>query len=203
MDQGRELRVTSGAKASSFNGTAEAVPRQRFVRRLVFQSVVLAGMVVGLVAADFQYRGSDVQYVAVEPVAQVQAKAGATAPVTLKFRVLEGYHVNSNKPRSELLIPTKLKLTPPLGISIMDVRYPAGKSFSLSFSPAETLSVYTGDFAVQAALKPLASAPVGAYHVTGELDYQACSDRACFPPKKLPVSFEVSVTPAVKNPKTK
>jgi len=160
-------------------------------RAIIFS---LAAAVLAASAADFQYRGSEVQYVSAEPVAQVQAKAGASAPVTLKFRVLEGYHVNSNKPRSELLIPTKLKLNPPLGISVTEFRYPAGKDFSLSFSPAETLSVYTGDFSIQAALKPVASAPAGAYHVTGELDYQACSDRACFPPKKLPVSFEVSVT---------
>jgi hypothetical protein len=29
--------------------------------------------------------------------------------------------------------------------------------------------------------------------VHGELQYQACNDRACFPPKKLPVEFEVTV----------
>lgn len=160
---------------------------RRFLILAMFAAVLAAS------AADFQYRGSDIQYVAAAPVAQVKTTAGARTPVVLKFRVLEGYHVNSNKPRSELLIPTKLKLTPPPGISVTDVRYPAGKDFSLSFSPAEVLSVYSGDFVIEAAVKPLASAPAGAYRVSGELAYQACSDRACFPPKKLPVGFEVSV----------
>ena len=147
-------------------------------------------------AAGFQYRGADVQYVSSEPVPQVQVKAGAAIPITLKFHVLDGYHVNSSKPRSELLIPTKLKLTPPLGIGVAALRYPEGKDFPLNFSPAEVLSVYSGDFAIQATVKPAPSAPAGAYRVSGELDYQACSDRACFPPKKLPVSFELSVAPA-------
>ena len=154
--------------------------------------MLVTAIVLAASAADAQFRGSDVQYVSAEPVAQVNAVPGEATKVSLKFHVLEGYHVNSNKPRSELLIPTKLKLNMPPGIGVAELRYPEGKDFSLSFSPAETLSVYTGDFAIQAALKPTAAA-AGSYHVSGELDYQACSDRACFPPKKLPVSFEVSV----------
>jgi|SRR5579864_3772776 len=161
--------------------------------RFLVAICLIAALPLAAGAADLQFRGADVQYVTADPVAQVKASAGAPTKVMLNFHVLEGYHVNSNKPRSEFLIPTKLKLSPPLGIRVAQLTYPAGKDFSLSFSPAETLNVYTGDFSIQATLEPAPAALAGAYHVSGELDYQACSDRACFPPKKLPVSFEVEV----------
>jgi len=37
------------------------------------------------------------------------------------------------------------------------------------------------------------SASPGKYKVHGQLKYQACNDRSCFPPKLAPVEFEVSV----------
>ena len=128
-----------------------------------------------------------------EPIAAVKVSAASPAHVTLKFRVEEGYHINSNRPHSDLLIPTVLKLDMPSSIKVARITYPEGKDFSLSFSPGETLSVYSGEFAIAATLRPQATAAAGNYRVQGELAYQACSDRACFPPKKLPVNFEVSV----------
>ena len=159
--------------------------------------IALLGLSGGARSTDlFQIRGSDVQYVTAEPVAVVKASAASPAHVTLKFRVGEGYHINSNRPHSDLLIPTVLQLDLPSGIKVAQIAYPAGKDFSLSFSPGENLSVYSGEFAIAATLRPQATAAAGNYRVQGELAYQACSDRACFPPKKLPVSFDVLVSRA-------
>ncbi len=36
-------------------------------------------------------------------------------------------------------------------------------------------------------------APQGPVRMRGELRYQACNDRACFPPKTLPVTLDVTV----------
>src|SRR3954468_7974214 len=61
------------------------------------------------------------------PIATVQVKQGASAPVRLTFRVIPGYHINSNKPKSELLLPTVMKFNAPSGISIGKVEYPKGE----------------------------------------------------------------------------
>ncbi len=37
------------------------------------------------------------------------------------------------------------------------------------------------------------TASPGIFKVHGELQYQACDDRSCYPPKTLPVAFEVRV----------
>ena len=139
---------------------------------------------------------SSVGWVTAEPIAPVSMAAGKSASVALRFRVADGYHINSNKPKSELLIPTELTLEAPVGVRVSGFTYPEGSEFALSFDPTEKLSVYSGEFMVTAKLSALRSAAAGRYPLNGVLSYQACNDRACFPPKKLPVSLEVKITPA-------
>ena len=101
----------------------------------------------------------------------------------LHFRVVDGFHVNSHTPKSELLIPTRIELQPAAGVRADAVEYPAGTSYSFSFDPTEKLDVYSGDFTVK--LPVVAEA--GSHTVDGTLRYQACDHAACYPPKSLPV----------------
>jgi hypothetical protein len=109
--------------------------------------------------------------------------AGKRSVLELHFRVLDGYHVNSHTPKSELLIPTRIELQPAAGVKAEAVEYPTGSSYSFSFDPTEKLDVYTGAFTVK--LPVVAEA--GAHSVDGTLRYQACDHAACYPPKSLPV----------------
>jgi hypothetical protein len=113
--------------------------------------------------------------------------------VKLEFRIPEGYHINSNAPKSEFLIPTALKMDLPTDIILGKIEYPAGEDRSFPFSPDEKLSVYSGDFTIAVAVHPLQSVVPGKYQMRGVLRYQACDNSACYPPKNLPVSFEVKV----------
>jgi hypothetical protein len=131
------------------------------------------------------------------PIAPVKVAAGKSATVDLPFRVTRGYHINSNKPNSELLIATALKVSPPTNIEIAKLAYPSGQDRSFPFSPAEKLNVYTGDFAVTGLVRAARNTPPGTYRVRGMLKYQACDDRACYPPGQLPVTFDVKVTKGV------
>jgi hypothetical protein len=119
--------------------------------------------------------------------------------VDLNFRVPPGYHINSNTPKSEFLIPTALKMDLPTDIILGKIQYPAGEDASFPFSPDEKLSVYSGDFTIALSVHPLKSVVPGKYVMHGVLRYQACDNAACYPPKNLPVSFEVKVVkePAV------
>jgi hypothetical protein len=101
--------------------------------------------------------------------------------------------VNSNLPKSEFLIPTVLKLSAPTDIVIGRVTYPAGSEMSFAFAPEDKLSVYSGEFPVVVEVRPLAEVIPAKYMIRGELKYQACDNAACYPPKKLPVQFEVKV----------
>jgi len=109
--------------------------------------------------------------------------AGKRSVLELHFRVVDGFHVNSHTPKSELLIPTQIALQPAAAVKAEAVEYPAGTSYSFSFDPSEKLDVYTGAFTVK--LPVVAEA--GTHTIDGTLRYQACDHAACYPPKSLPV----------------
>ncbi|MGA7513158.1 MAG: protein-disulfide reductase DsbD domain-containing protein [Candidatus Sulfotelmatobacter sp.] len=121
------------------------------------------------------------------------AQRASQTMVNLNFRVPAGYHINSNTPKSEFLIPTTLRIDVPTDIVLGKIEYPAGKDRSFPFSPDEALNVYSGDFTIAVGVHPLHSVVPGKYLMHGVLRYQACDNAACYPPKNLPVSFEVKV----------
>jgi len=114
---------------------------------------------------------------------QQQIAAGKRSVLELHFRVIDGFHVNSHTPKSELLIPIRITLQPAAGVKEEDVEYPAGMSYSFSFDPTEKLDVYSGAFTVKL---PVVAEP-GAHTIEATLRYQACDHAACYPPKTLPV----------------
>lgn len=137
--------------------------------------------------------------VSMAPVAPVAAERGKQTRVTLNFRVAPGFHVNSNTPKDEFLIPTALKMDLPTDIVLGKIEYPAGQDVSFPFSPDAKLSVYSGDFSINLMLHPSTSVAPGNYAMHGVLRYQACDNAQCFPPKTLPVTFDMKV---VKEPTT-
>ena len=131
--------------------------------------------------------------VTIAPVGLVTAPRAAQTMVNLNFRVARGFHINSNTPKSEFLIPTALKMDLPTDIILGKIGYPAGQDMSFPFSPDDALNVYTGDFTIAVAVHPLHSVVPGRYIMHGFLRYQACDNAQCFPPKNVPVSFEIKV----------
>ena len=130
------------------------------------------------------------------PAPLITAIQGKSATVPLSFKVAGGYHVNSNRPKSEYLIPTALKVEATTDIVIGKTTYPDGKDMSFAFSPDEKLNVYAGDFTVNVLVRPLSSVTPGKYVIRGTLKYQACDNTACYPPKNLPISFDVKIARA-------
>jgi Disulphide bond corrector protein DsbC len=162
-----------------------------------FVIAALLSAVLGF--AQDEIPGKKVPSVTMSPSQVVTVTRGKPGTVDLRFRVPTGFHINSNKPNSEFLIATALKLNAPTDIVIGKITYPPGEQTSLSFAPDEKLSVYTGQFPLSVVVRPLATVVPGKYMVHGELKYQACDNAACYPPKKLPVEFEVKV---IKGPPT-
>src|SRR5579863_419204 len=152
----------------------------------------LLGLLVVLTGAALA-QSSKAPSVTMAPVGLVTAPRATQTMVDLNFRVARGFHVNSNTPKSEFLIPTALKMDLPTDIILGKIEYPAGEDASFPFSPDEKLSVYSGDFSIALGVHPLKSVVPGKYVMHGVLRYQACDNAQCFPPKTLPVSFDVKV----------
>jgi Disulphide bond corrector protein DsbC len=151
---------------------------------------------VVLLLASFglsQVSGDKQPSVTMAPVGNVQLRAGGSTSVEMDFRVGSEFHINSHHPKADYLIPTALKLNAPEQLTVADVNYPAGEEMAFAFSPNEKLSVYSGDFTINALLKAPANAAAGSYPVAGELRFQACDHSACYPPRSIPVQFQVTV----------
>jgi hypothetical protein len=117
----------------------------------------------------------------------LQLAADKPQDVELRFRVEPGFHINSHKPKDELLIPTELKIDAG-SFRIANQQYPPGSHFHLQVGSGEDLDVYQGEFRVALRIE----APRGDTTLNGSLRYQACDNAACFPPRTLPVKIAVT-----------
>ena len=140
-----------------------------------------------------QAPGDKQPYVTLAPVGNVQLRAGASTSLNIDFRVGSEFHINSHHPKADYLIPTVLKLNAPEQVAVADLKYPAGEDMAFAFAPNDKLSVYSGDFAINVVFKAPANAAAGSYPVKGELRFQACDHSACYPPRSIPVQFQVTV----------
>ena len=119
------------------------------------------------------------QYVSYVAESQTIA-AGRPVQLELRFHVVDGYHVNSHRPGSDLLIPTTLDLQAASGARVGEAVFPAGAPYQVG---EDTLDVYTGDFTVRLPV----TATAGEHSIDGDLTYQACNRAACYPGKTLHV----------------
>jgi hypothetical protein len=127
----------------------------------------------------------------VASVDKARAKRNETATVKVKLQLKEGYHVNSNKPSEDYLIPLKLTWgAEPLKTEEITYPKPAMEKYSFSEQP---LSVYSGAFEIVTRFRVPATAPGGPALGTGKLRYQACNDRMCLPPKTIDVPLTIEI----------
>lgn len=129
-------------------------------------------------------RGAAVEYLFPE---QATVAAGKPSAVELHFRVAPGLHVNSHTPKDEFLIPTTFSIPEGAGVRLESAAYPAGSEMTLALDPSNKLSVYSGEFVIQARIV----AAAGNHLVEARLRFQACDKNACMPPKTIPVAIDV------------
>ena len=121
----------------------------------------------------------------------VHLKRGEVKPLKLSLELRPGFHVNSNAPNDEYLIP--LKLTWSKGsLEAGEIVYPEAQQEHYAFSQ-KPVSVFTGRFDIVTKVKVPADAPQGAATLTGKLRYQACNDKECLPPKTIDVQIPATI----------
>jgi hypothetical protein len=118
---------------------------------------------------------------------QVTIPAAKPTTIALHFRIAPGLHINSHTPREQELIPTTLSIPADSGVRLVSAVYPPGTDFTLPLDPTTKLSVYSGEFILQARIV----AEPGDHLVEARLRYQACDSHACMPPKTITAAIDV------------
>jgi thiol:disulfide interchange protein DsbD len=103
--------------------------------------------------------------------------------------ILSGWHINSNKPLDDFVIPTKLSFD---GTELVSAEYPQHTVRTFTFSGGQKLAVYEGTIQI-----PFTANLQTGDTIKGKLHYQACNDTVCLPPRDAEVTIDANaVAPA-------
>ncbi len=130
-------------------------------------------------------------YLTVAPPQKIVVKRGDAAETRLAVHVQNGFHVNSNTPTEDYLIPLKLQWEPG-ALASAEIVYPKPEMEKYSFSD-KPLSVFIGDFLILVRFKAGADTPVGPGSITGKLKYQACNNTTCFRPTTVEIRLPFDI----------
>lgn len=121
----------------------------------------------------------------------ITSSVGGSFEVKIIADIKDGFHINSNKPYDEFLIPVTVtsgnKTFP-----ISKVIYPTPKDELLKVSP-EPVSIYSGEIAISLNFVVAKNVAPGDYIVPIELNFQACDDESCFPPDVIKANLNLKI----------
>ncbi len=121
--------------------------------------------------------------------------AGTSPRAVVQVRLQPGFHVNSNEPLEQYLIPTSLEFAPLPGVNVNGLAYP--EPILLVTGGSETpLAVFEEEFAIGVAMELDPALATGEHVLLGQLNYQACDDKVCYRPDKLTVQVAFNVVGA-------
>lgn len=124
-------------------------------------------------------------------VGQSGARPGEPLDVAVVLRMGEGWHVNSDAPHEDWLIPTDVTVDASEAYTVRDIVYPKAHDLDLSFSDTP-MSVLEGEAPIGIRLD-IAPAATGMVDVSGTLTYQACNDETCLAPESMPFTIRATV----------
>ncbi|WP_337873211.1 cytochrome c biogenesis protein CcdA [Ignavibacterium sp.] len=117
---------------------------------------------------------------------------GSEFKLAVKINVQDTWHINSNKPKEDFLVPTELILSEINGFSIVNTVYPEAKEYKFSFSETP-LAVWEGEFFIGAFVKVTDKVQPGKYRLVFNLDYQACNNQSCLAPTSVSDTIEIEI----------
>ncbi len=117
---------------------------------------------------------------------------GSEFKIALEVSVAEGWHINSDKPYDEYLIPTSLSIVENPNFKLKKIAYPKSHDFKFSFSESP-LSVWEGTVHKGALIDVDLNTAPGNYSLIIELEYQACNDISCQAPTYISDTINVVV----------
>jgi thiol:disulfide interchange protein DsbD len=124
----------------------------------------------------------------------VDQRNGAAVHGVITATILSGWHINSNKPLDDFVIPTAFSFDPATA-DLVSATYPPHTVRSFTFSAGQKLAVYEGAIRI-----PFTATLKGGNTIKGKLHYQACNDTVCLPPRDVEVTIDAGLIVPVTAP---
>lgn len=112
--------------------------------------------------------------------------------LAFEVEISDEWHINSNKPKEDYLIPTEINITSDLEISQGEIVFPEAHDIKLDFSDIP-VSVYEGKFYIGTTVKIPANAELGVHNIVFEFTYQGCNNVTCMAPSTILDTLEIEV----------
>lgn len=120
----------------------------------------------------------------------INLKPGEQTIAAIKFEITQGFHIMSDNPGSENLLPTTFKIEPVKEIEFGKIIFPASSTFKIK-GTEEIFNVFDSTIIINIPVSAGTKIVKGKYELEGNLFYQACDNRKCYFPKEL--KFPVTI----------
>lgn len=121
-----------------------------------------------------------------------KAVAGTELLLALEVEIEESWHINSDSPKDEFLVPTNISVSGNENIEMIKVAYPPAKEYKFDFSEQPVL-VWEGKFFIPLKIKFSENANLGLNNLIITLDYQACNNITCLAPTAVRDTFQIEI----------
>jgi len=101
--------------------------------------------------------------------------------IAVEADVEETWHINSNNPKDEFLIPTTVMINDTINFNLLKIAYPEAHDIKLGFSDTP-LSVWEGKVFFGGLVKAADKLSPGKYPLVVSVEYQACNNESCLAP---------------------
>lgn len=121
--------------------------------------------------------------------------AGGTCQIVVLLDVKEGWHINANPPSPDFLKPTKVSFKSKAGVTLAEPKYPKGHGFKMEGEDTEAM-VYEDEVAILGTLTVPKTAGGQTDEMEITINYQACNEKGCLPPKSIKLTGKLPVAKA-------
>ncbi|MGQ9800890.1 MAG: protein-disulfide reductase DsbD domain-containing protein [Candidatus Saccharicenans sp.] len=133
-----------------------------------------------------QERRSENSIVSVKPIPPDAPVAfGEKFELILELTIAPNFHINSQKPEDEVLIPTSVEFKKDQLFEVKEIIFPEARKKKFKFSD-RPLSVYEGKIKIKIKIELAEDFCGSSLELEGKVRYQACNDEACLRPASLP-----------------
>ncbi len=117
---------------------------------------------------------------------------GSEFKIAVKVNIQEKWHINSNKPNEDFLIPTEIILGDTTKFKLVKTVYPKARDYKFDFSE-KPLSVWQNETYIGALINVTNDVQPGVYNLIINLDYQACNEMSCLAPTSTVDTIQIEV----------
>jgi hypothetical protein len=131
-------------------------------------------------------------YVSVGKINPITLKKKGSGEWILPVLIKEGYHIQSHPASAPNLISTELVLESKDGVQPGEPTFPQPQKYRV-MGMEQDITVYSGNVEIKLPVGVASKMKPGKVTLEGTLKCQACNDKTCFLPSKIPFSLSLVV----------